>query len=710
MTQEQPFPMVVIVSAALSLSACSPFVRINADGTFNPQTFEIDEGDTVLWLGDGFLFSTTDAIARIGPPDVSHTQDQICGTVAGGPTEAETGIVGADFSGPKRKGISGIHALGPQGYGFIETSHTDQAADCNTVLDPRNLRDVDYITERREWVPPTNYLLCTKRVRDGKGNWVPAADPDQGGISQVLQSTWDNPDIDGVVLRVRWKDLQYDDGSTIVTDWAPIDREFREALKRGKMVSINIHAGEDTPTFIFTDYDRDPDTRGLQQPPESNVVPVELKDYGSDDDTPDKCGPELTLGSPADPNYLAKIEGLYDALATHLKSDARFFQALGYVKVTGMNLTTGEARLPKRCLDPDASGVAGACWCNTAIWAGAKHGYTPSALYSYYNNIENRILTAFNGAKSLHYMLIQDGFPRVLGPNDYFRDEGHDGDDEKQGTPDDVGPDGIDGTADDGHVGSGFPGAFTQTVQVLEFGRLGRFALPGDPTALSDDTETGKLFVSQHSGLQEHPIDQDPMATECLQTADHPQLVDASGKQYYGHYSGGIPTMGISGVGTGCPNQWAAEDGYLGQLIGYQTVNGVDLPAEIDSSLWNMTAGSNAAYYELYEEAAWVIGRTLSTGPAAAILDAKGYFPQNGVAWQKNLYQWGQQLHQRREAIANEQASHPNMADPFPLGHSFAFTEPLAPGEVREYWYINPGRCSTSASATPYGSIRVLGR
>lgn len=473
------------------------------------------------------------------------------------------------------------------------------------------------------------------------------------------------------------------------------------------MISINIHAGEDTPAFIFNDYDRDPLASGLQQPPESTVAPVLVKDYGSDDAIPRACGSMMKLGSPADPAYLSKIQGLYDTLATHFKEDARFFQVLGYVKVTGLNLTTGEARLPKRCLDPDASGVLNACSCNTQIWAEATYGYTPSALYTFYNNVESRIFTAFGGEKSLHYMLIQDGFPRVLDASHYFRDERHDGDDGIPGTADDLGPDGVDGTADDGYVGSGFPGPFEQTDEVLKLGRKGRFALPGDPATLPDDLAAGKLFVAQHSGLQMHPRDQG--GADCPQTASHNLLVDGNGKKYYDLFSGAVPSLGD--VGSGCPNQWAAKEGYRGQLIGYQTTNEIREPAATDSALWNMTSGSNAAYYEIYEEAAWTAAKRLGTGPTAAVLDTTGYFPAQGAAWQKNLNQWGQQLHARRAAVAAAAgATFPNLADSFPASHRFTFNYPIAPGKVNNFWYINPGRCATSSSATPYGYIQVLGR
>jgi hypothetical protein len=205
-----------------------------------------------------------------------------------------------------------------------------------------------------------------------------------------------------------------------------------------------------------------------------------------------------------------------------------------------------------------------------------------------------------------------------------------------------------------------------------------------------------------------HPRDQDS-AQDCPQALAHPLLVDANGKNYFGHDSSGVvPAMGD--VGSGCPNAWAAEEGYLGQLIGYQTVNSIKEPEQIDSALWNMTTGSNAMYFELYEEAAWVVSHTRGTGAAAAVLDTDGYHPAQGAAWQKNLHEWGQQLRQRRDAIALDQsASFPNMRAPFPTSYAFPFMAPLAPGEVKDFWYVNPGRCSTSTSAAPYGHIRVTG-
>lgn len=698
-----PFMITACLLLALAFGACTTpthIITVKDGETFDPQTLEINEGDQVIWVGDGFLFANTDSIARIGLPGVGEPKEQVCGAVPGGSKVLVSQIPAENFYGPKRKGISGIHVLAPQGYGLIETSTLDlNKTTCNDVLDPADDPNVDYITGRTHDDAATGlrHFLCSKTAFN--------ANDTQGGISQVLQSVWDNPDIDGVVLRVRWTDFQYHDGTSVVTVWTDIDREFREAIKRGKTISINFHAGEDTPDFIFNDYL----TAAGVTPAESNVVPVGipgvhpvLRDFHSDPITPASCGQEFKLGSPTDPNYVAKIKGLYDLLAAHVKDDARFFQALGYVKVSGLNLYTGEARLPKRCLDPDEGGGAPAdeCVCNTEIWATTTHPYTQAGLYTFYNDVENNIFAQFNGEKSLNYMLIQDGFPRVDGPGNYFRDPGYDLNND--GTP-------------DGSVGS-FPGPSQQTEDVLAYGRGGRFAAPGDPTLFPDDPATGKLFVAQHSGLGLLPRDQG-IAEDCAQTKSHSLLTDpTTGKVYHDVYTAGVPAP-LGGAG-GCPNNWAVTEGYLGQIIGFQTKNDVDDPNEVDSSLWNMMSASNAAYYEIYEVAAWVIAKEKGTGPAAAVLDTAGHFPMHGscvvgavaVDYQKNLHEWGQQLHARRENLANLNSTFPNMANPFPDFHSHVFSDPLNPGDVRDFWYIDPGRCMASSSAQPYGHIRVIGQ
>ncbi len=53
------------------------------------------------------------------------------------------------------------------------------------------------------------------------------------------------------------------------------------------------------------------------------------------------------LGSPADPEYRDLYVAMINELATHVKSDARWFQSLAHVKVSGANLFSSEARLPE---------------------------------------------------------------------------------------------------------------------------------------------------------------------------------------------------------------------------------------------------------------------------------------------------------------------------------------------------------------------------
>ena len=160
------------------------------------------------------------------------------------------------------------------------------------------------------------------------------------------------------------------------------------------------------------------------------MAPLIFKDRGSEPTPPpNSCGFDFTLGSPMDPVYRDRHIAMLDALAEHVASDSRWFQALAHVKVSGANLLSSEARLPKRCYDGDGDGVLDVviksngrdpCLCNTKIWADA--GYTPDGLYAYYRTVENTIYNAFHQRKSLGYQLIQDGFPRVESPTNFQGD------------------------------------------------------------------------------------------------------------------------------------------------------------------------------------------------------------------------------------------------------------------------------------------------
>ena len=257
------------------------------------------------------------------------------------------------------------------------------------------------------------------------------------------------------------------------------------------------------------------------------------------------------------------------------------------------------------------------------------------------------------------------------------------------------------------NAGGAFSGAI-QTVNLLKFGRQGLFQAPSGAVA---NASVGRLFIPQHAGLQLLPQDQpneatpDPSDTKAPCSQQTTPVFSAT----YRKFEAPMPASGSDNAG-GCPNKYAVDESYLGQLIGFQTNNPseVNTPDHLDSTLWNGTANSKMIFWEAYEEVLWKAAIKKGTGPSALPLSTTNYFSSTGGRYQKNLNYWGNELHRRRTTLAIAAPTEPNLADPFPTVHSVTFDKDLSPGEIKRYYFINPARCATATGAK-YGTIVVTG-
>ncbi len=209
-----------------------------------------------------------------------------------------------------------------------------------------------------------------------------------------LDTTWANPDIVGVLVRLPWNQVQLAPGTEDRNfDFTALDHELNQAVKYNKSMSLVISAGDrGTPDWLFT---------------EGGVQGYDFEDSG-DDLATDKCGLKLHLGNPTDPAYQQHYFDMLHKTFEHIKTRNEWVNALAYIKISGANLITSEARLPSRC-------KAG-CICNTQVWAEA--GYTPSGLHDFYLQQMDLIQQDLPG-KYMGYMLIQGGWPKVNDQGDY---------------------------------------------------------------------------------------------------------------------------------------------------------------------------------------------------------------------------------------------------------------------------------------------------
>ncbi|MEQ1502959.1 MAG: hypothetical protein ABMB14_12050 [Myxococcota bacterium] len=308
-------------------------ITVAPDGSFAPQSLTIRHGDTVEWQ----LHDRADSIVSVDPG-----APELCDAAI--PYDPD------DLTGPATGAAGGVFSLGPWDRG-LEAVDADRCPYCATEVDP------------------AGDCLCAV-----------------GRTGATMTSTWEDPALTGVMIRLAWRDLQIGPGTSDDRfDWTVLDREVRHAVEAGKLYSLTIKAGRDgTPDWLF----------------DAGVDGLEFRDGGSD---ATGCGEWMKLGDPTDRAYRDRYFALWSAVSDHLRQRADWFRALAFVKPSGANLDSAENRLPNSCAD-------GCPICSTETWAG--HGYTPSGLYGFYD-AQFELLSELFPGKPLSYELIGEGFPLV---------------------------------------------------------------------------------------------------------------------------------------------------------------------------------------------------------------------------------------------------------------------------------------------------------
>jgi len=320
---------------------------VDAAGTISPQVDYVHSGQRAVWTFA--TASPANALVRqtwIAPNHVAAPYD---------PTYVN------ELMTPLPKGMSGIFVISQNQGGLAE-----QTTPCRPPSEEVATRTVD----------TTLQYLCT----------IPKPTADE--YQRTMDSTWANPAVTGVFIRLKWSDFQT---SPTTYDDTILLREVDKAVAAGKLYSIGIKSGAEgdaTPTWLFR-----------PAPEGAGLTPVTL-DW-NEDSAACTANPH-DYGDPTDDAYRALYLDMLSHVASVLKQNSARWRSLAYVKLSGANSRSAENRLPNGC-------KAG-CICNNQKWAEA--GYTPTGLNTFYREQMLRIAREFPG-KSMSYSLIQDGFPRV---------------------------------------------------------------------------------------------------------------------------------------------------------------------------------------------------------------------------------------------------------------------------------------------------------
>lgn len=208
----------------------------------------------------------------------------------------------------------------------------------------------------------------------------------QGGVYALVEwseapevDTLDKPFINGVVVRMYWRDLNPKKGNY---NWSFIDTQLNRAKKNGKKVRFMIAPGFYSPNWVLRDKNIATATFTVPQGPDKG----QLK----------------PLPLPWDQTYLSYWFEFVDALAKEYKGDPYF----SYISAAGPNSHNGEVSLPREADDEK-------------VWLELVNGDTnllkDKLLQAWYSTID-RFCTDFKG-KHFTIAFILKSFPVGRDPN-----------------------------------------------------------------------------------------------------------------------------------------------------------------------------------------------------------------------------------------------------------------------------------------------------
>jgi hypothetical protein len=178
------------------------------------------------------------------------------------------------------------------------------------------------------------------------------------GVASSLHSSLNVPGLDGIAIAIGWDAIEPSMGQY---NWTTLDAWMDEAIAAGKKIDLVVTAGWDEPAWLF-------------QPAPAGAGAKELDfTISPHSGQTGKCQ-AVTMAPPWDTAFLARWDTLLAAVAAHLKSNGTY-DAVTLVRLTGINRTTEEMRLPAET--PQSTGLA----CVTdAVTMWQQAGYKPSLL------------------------------------------------------------------------------------------------------------------------------------------------------------------------------------------------------------------------------------------------------------------------------------------------------------------------------------------
>ena len=199
--------------------------------------------------------------------------------------------------------------------------------------------------------------------------------------AQLVNQALAVPGVDGLTLLLGWMSLEPSQGQY---QWSTLDQWMTSAMQNNKKVALAIRAGQDTPCWLF----QAPACGAGYAKPYSGATPLNFSVSPREGVGQSSCTQE-TIAAPWDPVFLSQWDTLLGSVAAHLKSVGTY-ATLTSVRLTGINRTTSELRLPAEILSTP-------CVTNSVrTWLNATPPYRTATLLNAWDQLTSSFLKNFS--------------------------------------------------------------------------------------------------------------------------------------------------------------------------------------------------------------------------------------------------------------------------------------------------------------------------
>ena len=198
---------------------------------------------------------------------------------------------------------------------------------------------------------------------------------------QELAQALTVPGVDGMTLLQNWGSFETGRG---VYDWTTMDQWMDAAISSGKKITLAIRAGANTPCWLF----QAPQCgAGYKNPYARAATPLTFQVSARQGVGQSSCNSTI-IAAPWNRVFLGEWDSMLAALAAHLKSVGTY-DAVTSLRLTGINRTTAELRLPEEILTTP-------CVTNSLqTWLQATPPYRPSRVLQAWDAITSSFLKSF---------------------------------------------------------------------------------------------------------------------------------------------------------------------------------------------------------------------------------------------------------------------------------------------------------------------------